>query len=380
MSSLSNLHLLTQQMHLEPVEDASCPQLSTRKKNEVYTSKATLPNGKTISLLKTLLTSVCERNCNYCPFRSERDFRRATFRPDEFAKLFIYMHKSAKVEGLFLSSGIVNGGTAAQDKLIDTAALLRRKYDYTGYLHLKIMPGVERDQVEEAMLLADRISINLEAPNPERLQQLAPKKNFIEELLDPIKWANEIRTKKPPNKAWKKRWPTTSTQFVVGAAGESDLEILKTTQLLLNVMGVTRAYYSAFNPIKDTPLENKSPTPPIRQNRLYQASYLLRDYGFSIDELTYYSKGNLPLDVDPKLAWAQIHLQNKPIEINSAPKNELIRIPGIGPKGADAILYARRIKNISSLSTLTKIGIHLKKISPFILINGKRPIYQPSLL
>ena len=342
MSSLSSLHLLTQQMHLEPAEDSSCPQLTARKKNEVYTSTATLPNGKTISLLKTLLTSVCERNCNYCPFRSERDFRRATFHPNEFAKLFVYMHTIGKVDGLFLSSGIVGGGIATQDKLLDTAALLRRKYNFRGYLHLKIMPGAERDQVEEAMLLADRISINLEAPNPNRLKQLAPKKYFIEELLDPIKWTNDIRTTKQPNKAWNNRWPSTSTQFVVGAAGESDLEILKTTQLLLNRMGVIRAYFSAFNPILDTPLENKSPTPLKRQNRLYQASYLLRDYGFSIDEFTYISKGNLPLDVDPKMAWAQIHLLNNPVEINFAPKKRLIRIPGIGPKCADAILYARR--------------------------------------
>jgi len=380
MSDYSTLHLLTQQMHLEPAEDACCPQLSARKENEIYTSRASLPNGKKITLLKTLLTSVCERNCNYCPFRSGRDLPRATFRPDEFAKVFMYMHKIGKVDGLFLSSGIVNGGIASQDKLLDTATLLRRKHDYKGYLHLKIMPGVEHDQVEEAMLLADRISINLEAPNPERLQQLAPKKYFIEELLEPIKWANDIRTNKQPRKTWNNRWPSTTTQFVVGAAGESDLEILKTTQLLLRIMGISRVYFSAFNPIKDTPLENRSPTPQKRKNRLYQASYLMRDYGFSIDELTYINKGNLPLDIDPKLAWARIHLLNKPVEINRAPKNILIRIPGIGLKGVDAILLARRENKIKSLSALTKIGIQAKKTAPFILLNGKRPNYQPTLL
>lgn len=379
MSELSRLQLLTQQMHLEAAEDVHCPQISARKQDEVYISKAMLPNGKRISLLKTLLTSVCERNCYYCPFRSGRDFRRATFKPDEFAKLFMYMHKVGKVEGIFLSSGVVGGGMLTQDKLLDTAAIMRQKYNYRGYLHLKIMPGADRAQVEQAMLLADRISINLEAPNTERLARLAPKKQFLEELLEPLRWANDIRLNRPPHKAWKGTWPSTVTQFVVGGADESDIELLSTTENLHRQMGLARAYFSGFNPVPDTPLENKAPTPLIRQNRLYQASFLLRDYGFSMEEMPFESGGFLPLNTDPKLAWAQTNILHHPVEINRASRQELLRIPGIGPIGVKAILSARKDQKLRSLSTLSRLGIQAKKAAPFILLDGQRPAYQLSL-
>ena len=379
MSELSRLQLLTQQMHLEAAEDVHCPQISARKQDEVYISKAMLPNGKRISLLKTLLTSVCERNCYYCPFRSGRDFRRATFKPDEFAKLFMYMHKVGKVEGIFLSSGVVGGGMLTQDKLLDTAAIMRQKYNYRGYLHLKIMPGADRAQVEQAMLLADRISINLEAPNTERLARLAPKKQFLEELLEPLRWANDIRLNRPPHKAWKGTWPSTVTQFVVGGADESDIELLSTTENLHRQMGLARAYFSGFNPVPDTPLENKPPTPLIRQNRLYQASFLLRDYGFSMEEMPFESGGFLPLNTDPKLAWAQTNILHHPVEINHASRQELLRIPGIGPIGVKAILSARKDQKLRSLSTLSRLGIQAKKAAPFILLDGQRPAYQLSL-
>jgi predicted DNA-binding helix-hairpin-helix protein len=379
MSELSRLQLLTQQMHLEPAEDVQCPQISTRKQDEVYVSKAVLPGGQHISLLKTLLTSVCERNCYYCPFRSDRDFQRASFQPDEFARLFMYMHKVGKVEGIFLSSGVVGGGMRTQDKLLDTAAIMRQKYNYQGYLHLKIMPGADRAQVEQAMRLADRISINLEAPNPQRLVHLAPKKQFLEELLEPIRWANDIRREQSPHQAWKGTWPSSVTQFVVGGADESDVELLTTTNVLYRQFGLARAYFSRFNPVPDTPLEDKDPTPLIRQNRLYQASYLLRDYGFSMEELPFQASGDLPLDVDPKVAWAQINLQEHPVEVNSAPREQLIRIPGIGPKGVQTILSARREKKFNSLANLKTIGIQVRKAAPFILLNGRRPAYQPRL-
>ena len=380
MSELTRLQLLSSQMHLEPAEDAYCPQLSPRKQDEVYISRAIMPNGHHISLLKTLLTSVCERNCFYCPFRSGRDFRRASFQPDEFARLFMYMHNSGKVEGIFLSSGVIGGGLRTQDKLLDTAAIMRRNYGYKGYLHLKIMPGADREQVKQAMLLADRISINLEAPNTERLKQLAPKKQFLAELLEPIRWTNEIRKSTSAQNSWKRTWPSTVTQFVVGGADEKDVELLTTTEYLHRHLGLARAYFSGFNPVPNTPLENKSPTPLIRQNRLYQASFLLRDYGFSLEELPFSVSGNLPLKTDPKLAWANLNIRNQPIEINKAEKETLLRIPGIGPKGVQAILKIRRESKIRSLSTLTKMGIRAKKAAPFILLDGQRPGYQLTYL
>jgi predicted DNA-binding helix-hairpin-helix protein len=379
MSELSRLQLLTAQMHLEPAEDTHCPQISTRKQDEVYVSKAQLPNGKSISLLKTLLSSVCERNCFYCPFRSERDFRRASFSPDEFAKLFMYMHKTGKVEGIFLSSGVFDGGLRTQDKLLDTATLMRRKYQYQGYLHLKIMPGADKEQVRQAMLLADRISINLEAPNTKRLQLLAPKKQFLDELLQPIRWADQIRRENHPYQAWKGTWPSTVTQFVVGGADESDNELLVTTEKLHRQMGLARAYFSGFSPVPDTPFENRAPTPLIRQNRLYQASFLLRDYGFNMEELPFQSEGNLPLEVDPKLAWAELNLQNQPIEINHAPRELLLRIPGVGPLGVKKIIKARRDQKLRSLATLKKLGIQAKKAAPYILLDGQQPAHQLAL-
>src|SRR5512136_2863121 len=188
MDAIARLQELSSQMHLEPAEDAGCPQLPTHKKHGLHVSNAVMPGGRQIALLKTLLTSVCERNCFYCPFRAGRDFRRATFQPEEFANLFLKLNQTGAAEGMFLSSGLAGGGIRTQDKLLDTADILRHKLGFRGYIHLKIMPGAEKDQVYRAMQLADRVSINLEAPNTERLAKLAPHKIFLEELLEPLKW------------------------------------------------------------------------------------------------------------------------------------------------------------------------------------------------
>jgi len=291
----------------------------------------------------------------------------------------MYMHKAGMVEGMFLSSGVINGGVSTQDQILATAEILRRKYDYQGYLHLKVMPGVEKAQVEQAMLLADRISVNLEAPNTDRLRRLAPHKEFTEELLKPLHWADQIRKEQSPHTAWKGTWPSTVTQFVVGGADESDLELLSTTGKLHRQMGLARAYFSGFSPITDTPLENKTPTPLERQNRLYQASFLIRDYGFTLEEMPFEERGNLPLEIDPKLAWAKRNLIGQPIEINSAPRHILLRIPGIGPKGVETIIRARRELKLRNLSQLTKLGVMARKAAPFILLDGVQPAHQLSL-
>jgi predicted DNA-binding helix-hairpin-helix protein len=365
-------------MHLEPSEDADCYRLSSpQKMNSISISDAIQTNGSRIKLLKTLLTSVCERNCYYCPFRSGRDFRRASFSPDEFSRLFIHLNKIGAAEGIFLSSGVVNGGSYTQDKLIDTAVLLRKKYKFNGYIHLKIMPGAERSQVEQAMLLADRVSINLEAPNTERLSLLAPGKIYDSELLQPLRWIDEIRQANSADRAWKGYWPSSATQFVVGAVGDSDLELLSTSQRLYRQYKLKRAYYSAFSPIADTPLENNPPASPAREHRLYEASFLLRDYGFDVEDLEYDAAGNLPLDIDPKLAWAQ-HNLTQPIEINRADSCELLRIPGIGKKGAAAIVTARHISPIKSLSELRPMGVNIARAAPFVILNGKLPARQLS--
>lgn len=380
MDALATLKSLSAQMHLEPAEDTGCPQLPEWKKAEFPTSRAVLPNGKTIKLLKTLQTSACERNCYYCPFRAGGNYPRATLKPDEMARAFNALYQGGAVEGIFLSSGIIKGGVTTQDKLLATAEILRRRYAYRGYLHLKVMPGAERDQVLQAMLLADRVSVNLEAPNSERLTHLAPKKQFLEELLQPLRWAQEIRQDLPPDRAWKSTWPSTVTQFVVGAVGESDLELLSTTSYLYSQLRLSRTYYSRFNPTEGTPFEDRPPTPLLRERRLYAASYLLRDYPFDLEELPFQPDGNLPLDVDPKLAWAHRNLSGTPVEINRASREELLRVPGLGPRGVSTLLKARRETRFSDLSQLRKLGINPKRVAPFILLDGARPAYQPALL
>lgn len=376
MNDFARLKYLTSQMHLEAAEDIGCPTLSARKQDSVNVSSAVLPNGGRIKLLKTLLSSVCERDCYYCPFRSERNYRRVSFQPEDFAALYMGMHRAGMVEGVFLSSGLGGSGVQTQDRLLATAEILRRKHKYRGYLHLKIMPGAERDQVEQAMLLADRISINLEAPGEEHLRSLAPLKRFRSELLAPLRWIHEIRQEKAPHRAWKGTWPSSTTQFVVGGAGESDLELLALTDKLHTQAGLARAYFSAFSPIPGTPFENHSPTPPEREHRLYQASFLLRDYGFALEELPFEGRGDLPLDEDPKLAWAKRYLAHQPVEVNTASRRDLLRVPGFGSKGVSIILRARREGKLTSLSHLTKLGLRPGKAKGFILLNGKAPARQ----
>lgn len=380
MDSIANLKALSSQMHLEPAEDSDCPVTPGNGKSSGMVYQAALPGGKRVPLLKTLLTSACERDCYYCPFRAGRNFRRTTMKPEEMAQTFMNLHHSRIVQGLFLSSGIVAGGIKTQDKLIDTAEILRNKYGYRDYLHLKIMPGAEKAQVERAMQLADRVSVNLEAPNTERLHQLAPRKAFLEELLQPLRWIQEIRQNQSPSQGWNGRWPSSVTQFVAGGSGESDLELLSTTEFLYNQLGLKRAYFSAFHPIPDTPLENQPPTSAQREYRLYQSSFLLRDYGFSLEDLPFDRLGNLPTGLDPKLAWAQMNLANNPIDINLASPQELLRVPGFGPKSVKTILRFRHRASLKNLSDLRKIGVVTNRAAPFILLNGSRPAYQPSLL
>ncbi|HIE57734.1 MAG TPA: hypothetical protein EYP88_05840, partial [Anaerolineales bacterium] len=268
------------------------------------------------------------------------------------------------------------GGVRTQDKLLDAADIIRNRMNFRGYIHIKLMPGVEKEQVLRAMQLADRVSINLEAPNTKRLSRLAPHKQFIEELLQPLQWVDDLRRTRPPQENYKGRWPSTVTQFVAGGADESDLELLATTDHLHRRLNLGRAYFSAFRPIPDTPLENKPPTDPMRQHRLYQASFLLRDYGFDLEDMPFASDGNLPLEADPKAVWANRYLRQAPVEINHAERSALLRVPGIGPAGATRILKARREQKIRSLRDLQKLGVRTKRATPFILLDGAQPAHQ----
>ncbi len=380
MDKLARLSTLSKDMVLEAESEQDCqPVVQGRSLPPIPITQVALPGGRKMDVLKTMLTTACERNCHYCPFRAGRKMRRETFKPDEMAKTFISVYQAGAVEGLFLSSGIIKGGVTTQDKLIDTAEILRNKLGYRGYMHLKIMPGSEKDQLRRAMQLADRVSINLEAANPGRLPALAPMKKFAEELLAPLKWAEEIRQNEAP-RTWNGRWASTITQFVVGASGESDLELLSTSEYLYKQLKLKRTYFSAFVPIEDTPLENHPAENPWRKHRLYQASFLLRDYGFSMEELPFAQTGQLPLNKDPKTAWAEQTLLHQPIELNKATRQQLMMVPGIGPKGAAGILNARRTRKLKSLDDLQKLGIVAKRAAPYVLLDGALPAYQLRLM
>jgi len=343
--------------------------------SECITNVAT-PHGKK-PILKAMITTACERNCHYCPFRAGRSkTKRVTFSPDELAGGFDTLQRAGQVEGMFLSSGIIRGSANTQDKIIAAAELVRQKYDYQGYLHLKIMPGIEYDQLYHIMQLADRVSVNLEGPTQERLSALAPKKDFERELLAMLRMAEQIRRDHPYQKL-----AGTVTQFVVGAVGDTDHELLAMSQQLYKQARLTRAYYSAFHPVEQTPFENLPPTDLLREFRLYQSSFLLRDYGWRVEDFAFLQDGNLLTGMDPKRAWAEQHLLQAPIEIMTASRAQLLHIPGIGPKGAEAILQARRRGRLTELAHLSKLNIAApQRAAPYILLAGQRPLLQMTLL
>jgi predicted DNA-binding helix-hairpin-helix protein len=376
--TITKLAQMSDATMFEPAGD-----LPQREKRVPYQSRSlaecitnvTTPTGPR-KILKTMITTACEKDCFYCPFRAGRSkMKRLTFTPDELASGLDTLHRAGEVEGMFLSSGIIKGGVASEDKIIDTAEIVRNRYGFRGYLHLKIMPGIQYEQLYRLMQLADRVSVNLEAPTQERLNALAPKKDFERELLTMLRWAEEIRRTHPDE-----RLARTVTQFVVGAVGDTDRELLSLSSRLYREASLTRAYYSAFHPVEQTPFENLAPTNPLREHRLYQASFLLRDYGWSVADLPFLADGNMPLEIDPKRAWAEQHLRATPLEIMTASHAQLLRVPGIGPKGAEAIMRARLRGRLGEIEHLRRLGIRApEQAAPYILLDGRRPIQQMSL-
>jgi len=364
----------------EPAGDSPQAERKRRSRKQEFNFSDCIANLQTPRgpkpVLKSMMTTACERNCNYCVFRAGRaKTKRVTFSPDEMATAFNTLEGAGKVDGLFLSSGIIKGSVATQDKIIDTADIIRNRQGYRGYIHLKIMPGIEYDQLYRSMQLADRVSVNLEAPTSARLAELAPKKTFVEELLRMLQWAQQIRRDHQ-----NERLASSVTQFVVGAVGDTDLELLSMSDKLYSQANLARVYYSAFSPVPGTPFENLPATEAIREFRLYQSSFLLRDYKWDVEELPFLRGGNLRTDVDPKQAWADEHLLQQPVEIMSAEREQLLRVPGIGPIGANAIISARRRGSLTELIHLKKIGVRRPdKLAKYVLLNGVQPVHQLKL-
>jgi predicted DNA-binding helix-hairpin-helix protein len=332
--------------------------------------------GGTTRLFKVLQTNACRYSCKYCFTSCAIKRKRTTFKPDELASTFISLTRSRRADGLFLSSGIVPDADTTMEKMLATVERLRLREGYRGYIHLKLIPGASFEYVERAVELADRVSLNLEAPSAERLAELAPDKEFASSMWGRMAWAAElIRRARAEGRRVAR---SLVTQFVVGAAGESDAELLGTVARAHRDLGLWRAYFSAFHPIERSPFAELPAEDPARELRLYQASFMLRDYGFGADELPYDERGLLPRDKTPKQAWAERHL-HEPVEVNRAPRQQLVRVPGIGPKSAERIVEARRESRIRSLQDLRALGVTTGWAAPYVLLDGRRSTVQLGL-
>lgn len=325
-----------------------------------------VPGGQCVPLFKVLMTNRCEMNCAYCANRCARSVDRATFRPAELASTFMDMYHAGIVAGLFLSSGIIDGADRSMEPMIDAVQLVRRKHGFRGYIHLKILPGSSRQVVANACRLADRVSINIEAPTQDALDRIAPRKMLREDVIERFRWIREEQ------RAHRVVRAGSTTQLVVGASGETDAEIIRSIAWMYQHVGLHRAYYSAFVPVENTPLESHEATAPVRENRLYQADWLVRRYGFKVDELPFDETGRLPLDIDPKLAWAQTNTDFFPIELNEAEMDELLRVPGIGRLSAERIIKARQMERLNSPRDVEKLGVLVRRAWRYVVVGGKR--------
>jgi predicted DNA-binding helix-hairpin-helix protein len=331
---------------------------------------AVLPDGKMACLFKVLLTNACANDCAYCQNRLGGQGREASFRPEELARTFMQLRYRGLAEGLFLSSGIPGEPDAVMKDMIDVLELLRNKHAYKGYIHVKILPGTSRAAVERACQLADRASINLEFPNSERLCAASARKDFEGDLLSRLAWLGEIHRSGLLKSGL-------TTQFVVGAAGESDAEILSTMSTIYGDHSLRRAYFSSFNPLPGTPWEDKPPASTLREHRLYQADFLHRLYGFALDEIPLDDEGSLLLEKDPKMSWADAHPEFFPVEINRGDLKSLLRVPGIGCTSAERIVKAREECRLRDLGQLRKLGAVAARAAPYILLDGRTPPNLP---
>jgi predicted DNA-binding helix-hairpin-helix protein len=324
--------------------------------------------GGTSRLFKVLQTNACRYACKYCFTSCAIRRKRTTFKPDELASTFVSLKQHKRVDGLFLSSGIVPDADMTMEKMLATVERLRLREGYTGYIHLKLIPGASFEYIERAVELADRVSLNLEAPNQSRLNDLAPDKEFASSMWGRLAWAAELikRARQEGRRAAR----SITTQFVVGAVGESDRELLDTVDRAHRELELKRAYFSAFRPIDRSPFSERTAEDPTRALRLYQADFMLRDYGFRYDELPFDEQGLLPRDKTPKEAWAE-HNLHEPVEVNRATRQQLLRVPGIGPKSADKIVTARREARLRDLSQLRALGVTTSWAAPYVLLDGR---------
>jgi putative DNA modification/repair radical SAM protein len=370
--------------------DASCASSGTSKRDSrggkgVGSSEgmgichAYAPDGRCISLLKILLTNSCIFDCAYCINRKSSNVRRARFTSEEVVRLTLAFYKRNYIEGLFLSSGIIRSSNYTMEQIVEVARSLREDHDFRGYIHLKTIPDADPELVRQAGLYADRVSINVELPTEAGLTELAPEKDSariagaMRDMKSSIVEADDAakRFRSAPRFAPAGQ----STQMIVGADAASDADIVGKASALYGRFGLRRVYYSAFSPIPDASAVLPLKRPPLmREHRIYQADWLMRFYGFAPQEVqgAADAQGMLPLDIDPKLAWALKHRDSFPVDVNRAPKELLWRVPGLGTKAVDRILSSRRHRNLR-LDDVARLTLSIAKVRPFITAADWRP-------
>ena len=370
--------------------DASCASSGTSKRDSrggkgigstegMGICHAYAPDGRCISLLKILLTNSCIFDCHYCINRKSSNVRRARFTAQEVVGLTLAFYKRNYIEGLFLSSGIIGSSNYTMEQLVEVARSLREDHDFRGYIHLKTIPDADPEVVRLAGLHADRVSINVELPTRAGLERLAPEKSEarIEGAMAGMKSSIvEARASSKRFKSAPRFAPAgQSTQMIIGADAADDRAIVGRASQLYDRFGLRRVYYSAFSPIPSASAVLPLTRPPLmREHRLYQSDWLMRFYGFTPGEVgeATGADGMLPLDIDPKLAWALKFRERFPVDLNRAPKEELLRVPGLGTKAVGRILSSRRWRTIM-LDDVDRLTVSIAKMRPFIITGDWRP-------
>lgn len=367
--------------------DASCSSSGSNRKRDpnglgnvegMGICHSYAPDGRCISLLKILMTNSCLFDCKYCVNRVSSDVKRARFTPDEIVFLTLEFYRRNYIEGLFLSSGIVESSDATMEQLIRVARTLRKVHRFHGYIHLKVVAGSSEQLIQEAGLWADRISANIEMPVQEDLNLLAPAKTIaaattsMNQISEKVLEAKE-ELKKRPALAPKFAPAGQTTQMIVGATKSSDALILKSSQEMYRRYSLRRVYYSAYSPIPhaDVLLPTSAPS-LVRENRLYQADWLIRFYGFKADEIANRDVPDLSLELDPKTSWALRHRSFFPVDVNTATREQLLRVPGLGVKNVERILQTRPFRKFS-LVDLAKLHVPIKRVKYFVTTSDHNP-------
>jgi putative DNA modification/repair radical SAM protein len=370
--------------------DASCASSGTSKRDSrggkgvgstegMGICHAYAPDGRCISLLKILLTNSCIFDCAYCINRKSSNVRRARFTAEEVVRLTLEFYKRNYIEGLFLSSGIIRSSNYTMEQLVEVARSLREDHDFRGYIHLKTIPDADPELVQKAGFYADRVSINVELPTETGLKRLAPEKDGtrIEGAMgDTRRSIEDTADAKTKYKSAPRFAPAgQSTQMIVGADAANDGDIIVRASTLYDRYRLRRVYYSAFSPIPDASAVLPLQRPPLmREHRLYQSDWLMRFYGFKPAEVVSAaeSDGMLPLDIDPKLAWALKFRDSFPVDVNRAPREQLLRVPGLGTKAVKRILASRRWRQLR-LDDVARLTLSIAKVRPFIVTADWRP-------